>query len=158
MIENLECVADGVMKGTFESCIFKNEDGDELSVGLQSESIVEYAEKCIEHFNSMQDSMIDEICKYIIKSSENGGLAEDFELPELENARDILKYCWFTTMYIDIPQTDEVAYMVEGEGDWGECVGFIVRGDRVLYVGSDFYHSPWENDEYYENLDDNCVY
>lgn len=33
---------------------------------------------------------------------------------------------------------DEVGYVVEGEGDWGEPVGFAVKGDRVTYVGSDY--------------------
>ncbi len=157
MIENLK-YDEGIIEGTFKSTIFKNDDSDELFAEINDESAVDYAQECVEHFNSMSDSMVDEICRYIIKSCENGGLSEDFELPELENVRDILKYCWFTTMYIDVPDGDEIAYIVEGEGEWGECIGFVIRGNRVLYIGSDFNHSPWESDEYYQELEDNCVY
>ena len=35
-------------------------------------------------------------------------------------------------------EEDEVGYVVEGEGDWGEPVGFAVKGDRVTYVGPDY--------------------
>ena len=31
-----------------------------------------------------------------------------------------------------------MGYVVEVEGDWGEPVGFAVRGDRVTYVGPDY--------------------
>lgn len=157
MIENLKPFAPGekIMEGTFISRIFKNDGDDRLFVLLDNDTIKEYAEKCIEHFNNMPDEMIDLICSGIIKCAEVGGLEEDFELPELENVRDILKYCWFTSLSVSIPEGDEIAYAVEGEGEWGESIDILVRGNKVLYVGYDF--SPCEDDDCYKNLDSNCI-
>lgn len=31
-----------------------------------------------------------------------------------------------------------MAYVVEGEGDWGEVIGFVVKNDKVIYVGIDY--------------------
>lgn len=160
MIENLQSIAPGneIVEGVFQSKIFQNELDDRLCIYLRNASVFDYAERCIAHFNSMSDELIDQICKNLIKSSENDSPDEEYELPELENVRDILKYCWFTSLTVDIPQTDEVAYTVEGEGEWGECVGFIIRNGKLLYVGVNFEDSPWEDEAYYQELEGNCLY
>ncbi|MDE6798400.1 MAG: hypothetical protein K2J36_10400 [Ruminococcus sp.] len=159
MIENLSLFAPGeeIMEGTFRSRIFKDGDDDRLFVYFDSINIKDYAEKCIEHFNNMSDEMIDLICSGIIKCAELGGVNEEFELPELENVRDILKYFWCTNLEIGMPERDEIAYIIDGEGEWGEAINIVVRGNRVLYVGYDFGASPWEDDDYYKNLDSNCI-
>lgn len=163
MIENLDYLKkrkhNSPMEGTFKSKTFKNDKDDTLSVYLENDTIVGYVVKCIEHFNSMSDNMIDILCKNIIICYKNfGGTDKNYTLPELENFRDILKYCWFSSITIDAPETDEIAYLVEGEGEWGECIVFIVKDNKVLYVGCDSSHSPWEDDEYYKSLEDNCIY
>ena len=33
---------------------------------------------------------------------------------------------------------DEIAYAVEGEGEWGENIGFVISNGRVVYVGADY--------------------
>lgn len=159
MIENLSLFAPGeeIMEGTFISRIFKDGDDDRLLVYFDSINIKDYAEKCIEHFNNMSDEMIDLICSGIIKCAELGGVNEEFELPELENVRDILKYFWCTNLEIGMPKRDEIAYIIDGEGEWGEAINIVLRGNRVLYVGYDFGASPWEDDDYYKNLDSNCI-
>lgn len=168
MIENLHKAFDDmefsgkiiecrVIEGTFESRIFKNENDNKLSIILENDNLIEYAEKCIEHFNSLSSDMINLICKNIIKCYNNfGGINEDFTLPSLENPKDILKYCWFAVMFVTAPQTDEIAYHIVGEGDWEECICFTIKGNRVLYVGRDEV-SPWEDEEYYNSLEDNCL-
>lgn len=138
MIENLDYFApdEKIMEGTFTSRFFKNEDSYKLSVYIRNGKIIDYAEKCIEHFNSMPDDMIDEICQRIIKSLKLIGA--DFELSEFENVRDILNYCWFTSMTVDVTEDDGISYVIEGEGDWGEVVGFVIKNGTLAYVGVDF--------------------
>lgn len=159
MIENLQPIAPDmdIMEGTFESAFFQNESDGKLYIYLRNASLVDYAETCIAHFNSMSDALIDQICKNLIKSCENDS-EEDYALPELKNVRDILKFCWFTSLTVDIPQRNEIAYTVEGEGEWGECVGFIIRNGKLLYVGVNFEDSPWEDEAYYQELEGNCLY
>ncbi len=118
------------MEGTFTSSFFSNDGEKELVVCIKTGDIIDYTEKCIEHFNSLPDDVIDEICEGIIESCE-----EEYEL---ENVRDILEYCWFTSMMIDVPEDDGISYIIEGEGDWGEVVGFVIKNGSLAYVGADY--------------------
>lgn len=137
IIKNLEKVApdEEIMEGDFISKIFSGEDGNELSVYIRNGDIIEYAEKCVKHFNSLSDDMIDEICHGLIESCHLSD--EDFELPEVEDVREILEYCWFNSMTVDVPEDDGISYVIEGEGEWGEVVGFVIKNGTLAYVGFD---------------------
>lgn len=117
-----------------------DENGGELDIGCAGHpDLIECAEKCAEAFNNLTESQITQICKEIINCAKEGGANEDFELPALENALDILNYCWFTTLYVNmLSQEDEIAYVVEGEGEWGEVIGFVVNNNKIVYVGIDY--------------------
>lgn len=132
---------DGVCEGGFISNFFRDdENGDELSVYVQSPNLTECAEKCVEAFNNLTDSEINEICKKIISCVKKSGINEEFELPDLDSALDILNYCWFTSLYVNmLSKEDEIAYVVAGEGDWGEVIGFAVKNNKVIYVGIDYF-------------------
>lgn len=102
--------------------------------------MTECAEKCIEAFNNLTESEINKICKQIISCAKESSINEEFELPVLDNALDILNYCWFTALYVNmLSQEDEIAYVVEGEGDWGEVIGFAVKNNKVIYVGINYF-------------------
>ena len=81
-----------------------------------------------------------EICQRLIHCAQEGnGLDEEFELSALDNSRDILNYCWFVALYADMNSTgDEIAYAVEGEGEWGENIGFVIKNGSVVYVSADY--------------------
>ncbi|MDE6780040.1 MAG: hypothetical protein K2J40_01085 [Ruminococcus sp.] len=139
IIKNIIVVDDdGTLEGTFTSEIFPNDETQEMTVYIRNKSLMDYAEKCINHFNSMPDDMIDEICRRIIKNLQFIGA--DFELSEFENVRDILNYCWFTSMTVDVPEDDGISYIIEGEGEWGEVVGFVIKNGSISYVGDDYYN------------------
>lgn len=123
---------DGTLEGTFTSKIFPNDNTQEMTIYIRNKSLIDYAEKCINHFNSMSDDMVDGICRRIIKILKFIGA--DFELSEFENVRDILEYCWFTSMIVYVPEDDEISYVIEGEGEWGEVVGFVIKNGTLAYV------------------------
>lgn len=127
-------------EGSFKSIFFRDdENGDVLSIGVQSPDLIECAEKCVDAFNNLTEFEISEICREIINCVIKDCIDEEFELPELENALDILNYCWFTTLYVNMTgKEDEIAYVVEGEGDWGDVIGFAVKNNKVIYVGTDY--------------------
>lgn len=138
IIKNIIVVDDeGTLEGTFTSKIFPNDETQEMTVYIRNKSLMDYAEKCINHFNNMPDSVIDEICHWLIESCHLSDY-DDFELPELENVRDILNYCWFTTLYVNKSENDGISYTVEGEGDWGEIVGIVIKNGSLAYVGQDY--------------------
>ena len=132
---------EGVCEGSFKSKFFRDDEGgDELSIGVQGPELSECAEKCVESFNSLTEAQIIELCREIINCAKEGGTNEAFELPALDNALDILNYCWFTMVYVNmLSKEDEIAYVVEGEGDWGEVIGFAVQNDKIIYVGTDYF-------------------
>ncbi|NCE65849.1 hypothetical protein D1159_15005 [Pseudoflavonifractor sp. 524-17] len=130
-------------EGRFNSKFFRNdEDEDKLIVYANSDSpdFMECAEKCVDAFNSLSGSVINEICQKLINCAQEGnGLDEEFELPALDSPLDVLSYCWFVALYVDMEsKDDEAAYAVEGEGEWGENIGFFIKNDSVAYVGTDY--------------------
>lgn len=132
---------DGFCEGTFESKFFRDDENDsELSVCVKSPDLSECAEKCVEEFNNLTELEIHEICKEIINCVKEGYINEEFKLPAIGNELDILNYCWFTTLYVNmLSNEDEIAYVVEGEGDWGDVIGFVMNNKNVIYVGTDYF-------------------
>lgn len=130
-------------EGRFNSRFFRNDErGDEFIVYANSDDsdFMENAEKCVDSFNNLSELVINEICQKLIGcAQEVDGLDEEFELPALHSPFDILNYCWFMVLYVDMESVgDEIAYAVEGEGEWGENIGFVIKNDSVVYVGVDY--------------------
>ena len=132
---------DGACEGSFKSAFFRDdENGDILNVYAKSPDLTECAEKCVEAFNNLTESEISEICKKIISCAKEGGMDEGFELPAIDNDLDILNYCWFTALYVNmLSREDEIAYVIEGEGDWGDVIGFAVNNNEIVYVGTEYF-------------------
>ena len=126
-------------EGRFESVYFCNDEGQgEMAVYADSSipDFKECAERCVEKFNRLPDTAVREICEQLIGCAAESG-RED--LPSPDDPREILESCWFVALYADMAgKEDEVGYVVEGEGDWGEAVGFAVHDGRVTYVGPDY--------------------
>ena len=130
-------------EGRFNSKFFRNDENEkELIVYANSENsdFMECAEKCVAAFNNLSEPVINEICQKLISCAQTGdGLNEEFELPTLDNPLDILNYCWFVALYVDMGDKDgKIAYAVEGEGEWGENIGFVINNDSIVYVGTDY--------------------
>ncbi|MDE7295133.1 MAG: hypothetical protein K2N72_11990, partial [Oscillospiraceae bacterium] len=125
-------------EGEFKSRIFHDEDDDNLIVYIENPSAADHAERCAAFLDSLPEVMIDEICGELIKCAERDGDNSSFKLPELHSVRDILDYCWFVAVYVSVPKNEnDISFIVEGEGDWGECAGFVIENGRVVYVGND---------------------
>ncbi len=134
---------DDMWEGSFQSRILRNEaNQSELFVCIQNPDDADYAEHCTEHCNALPDSMLDAICMGLMKCAAQGGMEEDFELPEFDNVRDILQYCWFTTLYVSTSEHESgISYIAEGEGEWGEVIGFVIRSGELAYVGTEYFEA-----------------
>ena len=132
---------EGYCEGSFISEFFRDDENcNELAVCAKSPELSECAEKCVEAFNSLSESEINKICENIISSIKESGRDEYFDLAILDNPLDILNYCWFVTLYVNmLSQEDEIAYVVEGEGDWGYSIGFAVNNGKIVYVGENYF-------------------
>ena len=131
---------DGVGEGVFKSRFFKDDmGGDEFLVYIFNKDYADYAEPCVKHFNQLSDEIINVICYHLIKAAKQDTQNPAFHLPELKNNLEILNHCWFTAMIVSIPEdASKASYIIEGEGDWGEVVGFVVTEDTVTYVGKNY--------------------
>ena len=71
---------------------------------------------------------------YIVRyrAEDGSGYQYKYESGSVEStAQNILK--------VDMKSIgDEIAYAVEGEGEWGENIGFVIKNDSVVYVGADY--------------------
>ena len=132
---------EGVCEGVFKSRFFHDEDGnDELNIAVKSPDLMECAEKCVEGLNSLTESQISEICRGIIDCAREIDEDGEIELPDAAHGTDILEQCWFTMLYVNmLHREDEVSYVLEGEGDWGDVIGVVVNNGKVAYVGVDYF-------------------
>ena len=131
---------DGIGEGHFKSSYFKDDTGNhDFLVYIFDKSYETYAEKCVEHFNNLSDEIINVICYHIIQSAKKDNKNKNFTLPEFAKNTDILNYCFFKAMIVSIPGDDSKAsYIMQGQGDWGEMIGFVVTENTVTYVGKNY--------------------
>lgn len=131
---------DGVGEGIFKSNYFKDDmGGDEFLVYIFNKTYADYAETCVRHFNRLSDEVINVICHHIILSAKQNHRNPGFVLPELKQNTDILNFCWFKAMIVSIPgDRSKASYVIQGEGDWGDVIGFVVTEDVVTYVGKNY--------------------
>lgn len=130
-----------IWSGTFSSAFFRNENGStEMEVCIDDGSVAEYAEKCIDSFNSLSEDIIPEICKGILrcmKKEHAGAFLKRFRFRR--DPQKILAHCYFANIYINPPEDEnKISYIVEGEGDWDDVIGFVINDGKLVYVGTDY--------------------
>lgn len=118
-------------EGIFHSEFFRNEDNEQtLFVCLAHASAADYAQKCVEHLNALPETVLHTICEEIARCAGQ----------KLTDAEEILHDCWFTTLYVPVPEEEQQStYLLEGEGEWGETIGFVIRNNQLVYVGTDYF-------------------
>ncbi len=130
---------DGTGEGIFKSKFFRNDHGkEEFLIYIFNSSYEKYAERCVKHFNQLSEEIINVICHHIILSAKQHQ-SGNFTLPELKQNTDILNYCFFQAMIVSIPGDDaKASYIIQGCGDWGEMIGFVVTENILTYVGKNY--------------------
>ena len=101
---------------------FTYRNGAEMKVFFPN-NIKEYAEKCVQHFNNLSDTEMNELYSGIITSYEeykkvNIRTARKLILPELKNKSDILSYCTFESMEISGQYDENPSYFIHAKSDW----------------------------------------
>lgn len=126
-------------EGEFLSAFFCNGEGDHrLGVIVDNPSFYGYAERCVGAFNKLSKDTITDICKGIIKCAKKCGMKEGRDIPKMKDPTDIINYCWFETLSPEEKKDNKsVTFAIEGEGEWGECIGFVISNGKVVYVGDD---------------------
>lgn len=108
-----------------------------------------YLEKCAEYLNSLNDNVIEDLCKASISYC-NHVLAMYYdEVPkEFERPPDVLELIYPSALIIPYPENpNEPVIHLELNCAWEKEHGmeWIVRNDRVLYVSSYSGENPWRD-------------
>ncbi|MDE7364089.1 MAG: hypothetical protein K2N27_04265 [Ruminococcus sp.] len=160
MIKDIKQGAYGI-EGKLYSKIFNTE----IDVMIDDDADIEYAQKCVEHFNNMTDKMLDTICRgakaYCLDFMELAGGDWDEELTIPVNfetpATDMLK-CFKPTVFIVEKPADEskIGYQLECSCDWEIEHGMEIDilDDKVVYLSSFNGYSPWRK---YDDNDWNYI-
>ncbi len=138
------------IEGKLYSEIFKTE----IDVTFDEEVSIEYAQKCAEHFNSLNSEMVETICRgakaYCLDFMEIAGGDWDEELtipvtPETP-APEMLKCFRPTLLIIEEPDDEsKTGYKLECSCDWEIEHGMEIDilDNKVMYLSSFNDYSPW---------------
>ena len=114
-----------------------------IDLRFESDVPLEYVQKSAELLNSIQETLIDEICKYSIlfcKDVLERCSKMKKAINSLDNPKGILKYMQFDELVVNLPE-DMSSYGINlvGSCDWDEENGiqWLIKDDTVVYTG------PW---------------
>ena len=121
-------------EGVVRSVLFERD----INVYIEEGGSVAYAQKCADYLNSIPATVIDHVCAASIRYC--NAVRDDIGEPPLtfECHRDVLGMV--SAAWLDVPvshdDSDPVVHM-EMKCEWEEEHGmeWIIRGDKVLYVG-----------------------
>lgn len=152
--------------GKFNSTsLFKGEMA--VSIFIDDGATVEYAEKCIAHYNSLNNN-IDMLLKlqeylvrfflYMYSEWKEMGIYDEI-VNEIEpvmegykSGRNLIEYLSEPTLYVYPPKGDGIGYGIECDCPWEpehQCL-IIIRNDELLYVGQSDGLDAWgDEDDYY---------
>ncbi len=146
MIKHLEDVG-GYYEGNFYSPLFEAD----MVISLENNTFIEYAEKCVEHFNSLSDDKINLILEKCIEFFNDmyEQYADDYGEdcnPDYLTVENVLgDYIEGISISISTPQNNDIlAYNVEILCPI-DCPVCSIKGDEIVYIGENMDLSPWDN-------------
>ena len=128
----------------------------DIAVYLDFDVSLAYAEKCIEHLESLSDDIINAFCSGAVRYCESfRDLFDELEIdiPDGISGRDILRYIEPKAIIIEKPLDDDPAFHMECACAWEveHALEWSVRGNTVLFVGEFGDENPWRDIEYFKN-------
>ncbi len=133
----------------------------EIRFNVEDETVSpEFVKRCEEHLKNMPERMAGVImegakkyCLFFMELCKEaaGNQYDPNEFPPVTPetpAAEFAKYFGVTSMQIEAPENARIpAYRLSGHADWEPEHGLeiIIRGDRVLYLGSFDCNSPWSD-------------
>jgi len=138
-----------------------------VSIFVDDGATVEYAEKCIAHYNSLNNNsdILLELQEYLARFflymysewKEMGiydEIVDNIEpvMKSYKVGENLIKYLSRPTLYVYAPQGDGIGYGIGCDCTWEpehQCL-IIIRNDELLYVGPSDCLDAWgDEDDYY---------
>lgn len=125
----------------------------ELEVWIEEDVTVEYANFCAKALSSMNDQLIDDLCKAAIVYAEDFCELVGQEPPKVETVRDILRFIDFYNMLVDEPEDSTIPVVhLTGNCEWEpeHGVEVVIRDGKLMYVGAHNGEWAWGEPDHYE--------
>lgn len=107
---------------------------------------LDYVTRCAQYLNVLNETVIEDLCAASIRYC-NEFLSEvGEEVKSFPHQRDVLSLIYPSVLIVPEPENgDEPVVHLELNCEWEEEHGmeWIVRGDKVLYVGAFNGQNPW---------------
>lgn len=116
-----------------------------ISFSAEAEAGLPYITSCAEYLNSLNDEVIDALCAASIRYCNEFLSAVGEEGKVFAQRRDVLSLIYPSVLIVPEPEQEAPVLHLELNCDWEEEHGmeWIVRGDKVLYVGAFNGENPW---------------
>lgn len=120
----------------------------DIQVFIEKDSNVNYAEQCAKCLNSLNEDIISSLCLASIRYCNDFLDAIGEDTLKFDKATDVLALITPSNMSVPIPQNrseSETVVNLELNCTWEEEHGlqWIIRGNKVLYVGAYNGVDPW---------------
>ncbi|WPP40308.1 hypothetical protein SK066_17080 [Paenibacillus hunanensis] len=153
----------GCLSAVFDSTLFKKP----IPVhGIESQVPLAYMERCAQAFNALSPAVLQQLYQcsydYYIDCCE----WSDEVLPTIERPEDILQH--LSPLSMQVPafpaeynaETAEPIMHLHMDCDWEfeHGMGWLIRGEDILYVSSCDGLPEWKDEEYYRNLESNFAF
>ncbi len=154
---------DGDVSAVFDSTLFKQP----ITVSLIDPKIpLAYAERCAEAFNTLSPAVLQQLYQYSYEYCVDCCEWVGETPPAIKQPEDILQY--ISPLSMQIPtfpaeydaQTAETLIHLHMDCEWEleHGMGWMIRGNDILYVGSCDGLPEWKDTEYYRNLEVNLAF
>jgi hypothetical protein len=130
------------LEGIFFSKIF-NKD---IRVAIDEDSSVEFAESCIDYFNSLSENIVDDVCAASIRYCNDFLEAIGQEAKIFKSERDVLQLVYPSSLIVPYPEQGEkpvVRMELNCEWEVEHGMEIIIRDGQLLYLGAFNGEDPW---------------
>ncbi len=166
VIKNLKVDENGwFADGKFTSVSLFNGEMN-VSIFIDDGATVEYAEKCIAHYNNLNNNSdillklqqyLSKFFLYMYNEWNCMGIYDEI-IDEIEtvmegykSGKNLIEYLFQPTLYVYAPQGDDIGYGIECDCPWEpehQCL-ILIRNNELLYVGQSDGLDAWGNEEDY---------
>lgn len=118
-----------------------------IALSIEDDNI-DFAEKCANYLNELSDDVVDSVCEASIRYC-NSFLEAIGELPKaFDKPSDVLGLIYPSVLLVPYPENEsEPVIHMELNCEWEPEHGmeWVIRGNKVLYVGAFNGEDPWSD-------------
>lgn len=156
LISNVYTTPDGYFCGEAFSTLFNKN----IEIMFYDENDLNFAELCIQDFNTLDEHLIDNLCEYSINYCKSLCYSVGSQAPIFHNSRDVLTYIEPSVLEVDGTDETMLSYRIELNVQWEPEHGmeWVIRNGEILHVGPFEGIDIWDEKKCYKEIAPNFVH